>query len=66
MELLRKLIDGDVVPGTVTLVEGITFAEMRSQLESTKDSKVTLKGLPDAGVLKKRRGGENKDEGSAQ
>lgn len=53
VELLRKLIDGDVIPVTVTFVEGITFAEMRSQLESTKDIKVTLKGLPDAEVLKR-------------
>lgn len=63
VELLRKLIDGDVIPITVTFVEGITFAEMRSQLESTKDIKVTLKGLPDAEVLKRIGATEGHPEG---
>ncbi len=63
LELLRKLIDGDVIPVTVTFVEGVTFAEMRSQLEATKDIKVTLKGLPDAEVLKRIGATEGHPEG---
>ena len=51
LELLQKLNDGDVIPITMTFVEGITFADMRRQLESAKDIKVTLKGLSDAEVL---------------
>ena len=53
LELLQKLNDGDVVPITLTFVEGITFAEMRRQLESAKDIKVVLKGLSDTEVLKR-------------
>ena len=50
----KSLKDGDVVPITMTFVEGITFAEMRRQLEGGKDIKVTLKGLSDAEVLMSR------------
>jgi UPF0755 protein len=63
LELLRKLIDGDVIPVTVTFVEGVTFAEMRSQLEATKEIKVTLKGLPDVEVLKRIGATEGHPEG---
>lgn len=63
LELLRKLIDGDVIPVTVTFVEGITFAEIRSQLELTKDIKVTLKGLSDTEVLKRIGAAEAYPEG---
>ena len=63
LALLQKLIDGDVIPITVTFVEGITFAEMRRQLESTKDIKVTLQGLTDAEVLKRVGAAEAHPEG---
>jgi len=63
LELLEKLNDGDVVPITVTFVEGITFAEMRRQLESIKDIKVTLKGLSNAEVLKRIGASEAYPEG---
>ncbi|MBI1879796.1 MAG: FHA domain-containing protein, partial [Chloroflexi bacterium] len=42
----RPLNDGDVIPLSVTFVEGITFAELRAQLEITPGIRVTLKGLP--------------------
>ncbi len=63
LELLRKLVDGDVIPMTVTFVEGITFAEMRRQLESTAGVKITLRGLSDAEVLKKIGAAETHGEG---
>ncbi len=63
LDLLQKLNDGDVVPVTVTFVEGITFAEMRRQLESVKDIKVTLKGLSDSEVLKRIGAKETHPEG---
>jgi UPF0755 protein len=63
LEILQKLNDGDVVPVSVTFVEGITFAEMRRQLESVPAVKVTLKGLPDADVLKRIGAIETSAEG---
>ncbi|MEO8101914.1 MAG: endolytic transglycosylase MltG [Betaproteobacteria bacterium] len=63
LDLLQKLIDGDVIPITVTFVEGITFADMRRQLEATADIRVTLKGLPDAEVLKRVGATETHPEG---
>ncbi len=63
LEILKKLNDGDVVPVSVTFVEGITFAEMRRQLEATPEVKVTLKGLPDGEVLKRVGAIETHPEG---
>ena len=63
LELLQKLNDGDVVPITVTFVEGTTFADMRRQLEATRDIKVLLKGLSDAEVLKRLGATETHPEG---
>ena len=51
LTLLQKLADGDVIPMSITFVEGITFADMRAQLEQSPGIKVTLKGLPVADVL---------------
>ncbi|MBL8513839.1 MAG: endolytic transglycosylase MltG [Betaproteobacteria bacterium] len=53
LELFKKMNEGDVVPVLVTFVEGITFAEMRAQLERDTNFKVTLKGLSDSEVLKR-------------
>ncbi len=53
LELLKKLNDGDVVPVFITFVEGVTFAEMRAQLEQDTNFKPTLKGLTDREVLKR-------------
>ena len=63
LEILKKLVDGDVVPITMTFVEGITFAEMRAQLEKASDIKVTLKGLSDSDVLKRIGASETYPEG---
>ena len=60
LELLKKMNDGDVVPVLVTFVEGITFAEMRAQLERDANFKTTLKGVGDSEVLK-RLGVEDKN-----
>ncbi len=63
LEILEKLRTGDVVLVTLTFVEGITFADMRRQLEATKDLKVTLRGLPDSEVLKQVGATETHPEG---
>ena len=48
---------------TVTFVEGITFAEMRLQLEKSANVRVTLKGVGDAEILKRIGAAEEKAEG---
>ena len=63
LALLKKLNDGDVVTMGLTFVEGITFAEMRAQLESAKELKITLKGLSNNDVLKKIGAAESNPEG---
>jgi len=63
LEILGKLRSGDVVLVTLTFVEGITFTEMRRQLEATKDLKATLRGLPDTEVLKQVGATETHPEG---
>jgi UPF0755 protein len=63
LEILKKLNDGDVIPVMITFVEGITFAEMREQLEGAAEVRVTLKGLSDADVLKRVGAGESHPEG---
>ncbi|MBL8510362.1 MAG: endolytic transglycosylase MltG [Betaproteobacteria bacterium] len=63
LQLLQKLSDGDVIPITITFVEGITFAEMRAQLEQTEYVKVTLKGLSNADILKRVGASESHPEG---
>ena len=63
LALLKKLNDGDVVNMALTFVEGITFAEMRAQLESAKELKITLKGLSNNDVLRKIGAPESNPEG---
>jgi UPF0755 protein len=63
LELLQKLNDGDVVALSVTFTEGVTFAEMRAKLETAEGVKVTLKGVPDADVMKRVGATEAHPEG---
>ena len=63
LEILKKLIDGDVVSITLTFVEGITFSEMRTQLEKSAEINVTLKGMSDAEVLRRIGASETHPEG---
>ena len=63
LALLKKLNVGDVINITLTFVEGITFAEMRDQLENAKELKVTLKGVANAEVLKRIGATESHPEG---
>ncbi len=63
LSLLQKLNDGDVIPLSVTFVEGITFAELRAQLEITPGIRVTLKGLPVSEVLTRVGATEKHPEG---
>jgi UPF0755 protein len=61
--LLKKLNDGDVVRMSITFVEGITFREMRAQLESAPDLKLTLRGVRDIEVLNRIGATERHPEG---
>jgi UPF0755 protein len=63
LDLLQKLNDGDVIPISITFLEGTTFAEMRARLEKADNVKVTLKGLSDAEVLKRIGASETHPEG---
>ncbi len=63
LDLLQKLNDGEVIPISITFVEGVTFAEMRARLEKADNVKVTLKGLSNAEVLKRVGATENHPEG---
>ncbi len=63
LQLLQKLNDGDVVPVSVTFVEGTTFAEMRARLAKTENVKATLAGLSDAEVLQRLGATEAYPEG---
>ncbi len=63
LELLQKLNDGDVIPVSVTFIEGSTFAEMRARLEKTDGVKVMLKGLSNTEVLKRIGATESYPEG---
>jgi len=51
LQLLQKLNSGDVVPISVTFVEGMTFADMRARLAKTENVKITLQGVSDAEIL---------------
>ncbi|MEO8384232.1 MAG: endolytic transglycosylase MltG [Betaproteobacteria bacterium] len=63
LALLRKLNDGDVVTIAITFVEGITFLEMREQLESASELQVTLRGLSNSDVMRKIGAIESNPEG---
>lgn len=63
LALLQKLERGDVVSVAITFVEGITFAEMRAQLESVKELKATLRGATTADVMKRIGAAESNPEG---
>ena len=63
LELLQKLNDGDVIPVSVTFIEGSTFADMRARLEKTDGVKVMLKGLSNTDVLKRIGATESYPEG---
>ena len=63
LALLQKLNDGDVITIALKFVEGITFVEMREQLERTSELQITLSGLSNAEVLKKISVSESSPEG---
>ncbi len=63
LALLQKLERGDVISVSITFVEGITFAEMRAQLESVNELKATLRGASTADVMKRIGAAEPNPEG---
>jgi UPF0755 protein len=63
MELLSKMVDGDVLKVGVTFIEGMTFRDMRATLEANQDIRVTLKGISEKDILKKLTAPESNPEG---
>ena len=63
LALLQKLNDGDVISISITFVEGVTFADMRAQLESLKELKITLSGASNVDVMKRIGAAESNPEG---
>jgi UPF0755 protein len=63
MDLLQKMVDGDVLKVGMTFVEGVTFRDMRAALEANPDIRVTLKGLSARDILKKLAAPETNPEG---
>lgn len=63
LALLKKLNDGDVVLLSITFVEGITFAEMRAQIEASPLVKSTLKNISDREILQRIGAVETYPEG---
>jgi UPF0755 protein len=63
LQLLKKLNDGDVVTYAITFVEGITFRQMREQMQKQTMLKSVLSGLSDNDVLKKIGVNETHPEG---
>ena len=63
IELLQKLVDGNVLKVGVTFVEGVTFRDMRASLEANPDIRVTLKSMSNKDVLKKLAAPETNPEG---
>ena len=63
MELLQKMVNGDVLKVGVTFVEGVTFRDMRASLEANPDIRVTLKSMSNKDVLKKLAAPETNPEG---
>ena len=62
-ELILKLETGDVARGSVLLVEGWTFRQMRTALEKHPDLEQDTKGLSDAEILARIGASHKKPEG---
>ncbi len=52
-QLFQQLSEGRVLKRTVTFVEGITFHDMRAELEQAEKLKQTLKGISDEEIMVK-------------
>ena len=63
IELLEKLTRGDVMQAEVRLIEGWTFAQFRSALDSHADLRHDTQGLDAAEVLKRVQATEPHPEG---
>ncbi len=50
-QLLDKTVNGDVIPQTLTIVEGWTFAQMMAVINQSPYLKHTLTGLPPAQIM---------------
>ena len=63
MELLQKLTRGDVAQAEVRLIEGWTFSQFRTALDSSPDLRHDTSGLEDTEVLTRIQATENHPEG---
>jgi len=63
VDLLDKLTRGDVTQAEVRLIEGWTFAQLRSALDESPDIKHDTKGIEDAEILKRIQAPESHPEG---
>jgi UPF0755 protein len=63
MELLNKLTRGDVMQADVRLIEGWTFSQFRTVLDSSPDLKHDTAGLEDSEILKRMQAAESHPEG---
>lgn len=63
LELLQKLNAGEVIPVSITFIEGTTFADMLAVLHAHKDVKPLLKGVSPAEILQRIGAGETHPEG---
>jgi UPF0755 protein len=53
VELLDKIVNGDFSQGSVAIIEGWTFAQMRKAIDASTALKHDTKGLTDAELMKK-------------
>jgi len=63
MELLQKLTRGDVAQAEVRLIEGWTFSQFRTALDSSPDLRHDTSGLEDTDVLGRIQATEGHPEG---
>jgi len=63
MELLQKLTRGDVAQAEVRLIEGWTFSQFRTALDSSPDLRHDTSGLEDTDVLSRIQATESHPEG---
>ena len=63
LELLDKLTRGDVMQAEVRLIEGWTFAQLRSELDASAELRHDSKGMEDAELLKRLQVSEAHPEG---
>ena len=62
-QLLRKITQGETLLGKVTIVEGWSFAQMRTALDASSDLRHDTHGLTDSALMEAVGAAESKPEG---